>query len=398
MAEDTQDIAAHDRIPSIRYLESASRREFVEVHEHSGRLRVRLGTIGMPCLVVHATFKAMGNARSIQQRMVDARLAEGYIECQCAVGIVEGSIADELYCDGREPHALLAPFFEVIGADGLKGLPQRLALFRNGLSWHEDFELERLADLGLHAGVIVDGNVEVDGVLSQLTYSYPEFILVSGDVRARSFGHGDSSMRVLGDVRVENIIYGEYNDGALCIKGSAYGRAFISDDHHMYAEGDYHLPLASDYENWSRLSPELFDNDDDESPSLSQEAIRQFMRDGRDPFVSGATLTYRELSVPASPAPVAVAPPVSEFEMQAREFWNDTDAERVTAFIERWPLRDGEWLAGLAGRLRAPSTTLEQRKRLSTVARSLNPSPELREQWAELMQEVNAKFAFPKRE
>lgn len=398
MAEDTQDIAAHDRIPSIRYLESVSRREFVEVHEHSGRLRVRLGTIGMPCLVVHATFKAMGNARLIPQRMVDARLAEGYMECQCAVGIVEGSIADELYCDGRESHALLAPFFEVIGADRLKGLPQRLALFRNGLSWHEDFELERLADLGLHAGVIVDGNVEVDGVFSQLTFSYPEFILVSGDVNARSLGHRDSFMRVLGDVRVENIVYGEYNDGALCIEGSVYGRAFISDDHYMYAAGDYHLPVIRNGENWDCLVPELFEDDDDEYPSLSEEAIRQFMREGKDPLVPGATLAYTALSAQVSPAPVVVAPPVSEFEMQLRQFWNDSDAERLTVFIEHWLVRNSEWLAGLAGRLCAPSTTSEQRERLLAVARSLNPSPELREQWAELMQEVNAKFAFPKRE
>ncbi|MBE5270578.1 hypothetical protein [Stenotrophomonas sp. B2] len=397
MAEATEGNLLGQVTPSTRYLESMSRHEFMEVHEDKGCLRVRLGKIGRPCLVVHASFNAVGKAQEVQRHLAETLLTRGYVECEGGAEIVEGSVVDELYCDGRVPHPLLDAFFEVIGADELRGRPQRLAWFRNGLSWHEDFEFERLADLGLHVGVIVEGNVEIDGVLSQLTFDYPEFILVSGDVSAKSFGHRDSSMRVLGDVRVENIVYGEYNGGSLCIEGSVYGRAFISDDHYMYAAGGYHLLVIRDGENWEYLVPELFEDDEDEYPSLSEEAIRQFMREGKDPLVPGAIPTYRELSSAVSLAHVVVAPPVSEFEMQLRQFWNDADAEGVSAFIENWPVRNGEWLAGLAGRLYAPSTTLEQRERLLAVARSLDPSSDLREQWTALMQEVNAGLAFPQK-
>ncbi|MFE3970475.1 hypothetical protein [Stenotrophomonas sp. YIM B13575] len=383
MPESTQDIAVQSEAASTRYLECPLRHEFMEVHEQGGRLSIRSGTIGMPCLVVHASFKSVVKAQAVQQKCAETWLSKGYVECERRVDIVEGSVADELFCDERESHPLLGAFFNVIGADTLKGLPQRLALFRNGLLWHQDFDFERLGDLGLHAGVIVDGDVSVSGVLTQLTYSYPGFILVSGDVIARSLGHRDSSMRILGDVHVENIIYGEYNDGSLCIEGSAYGQAFISDDHYMYAAGEYHIAVATDGQNWGCLSPELFDSDDDECPSLSAEAIQRFMVEGRNPYVAGASLKYREVST-SLPAPPAVHSP-SSFMVRIQACIVCNDVEGLTSLIEHWQERDLEWLIALAGRLAAPSTTVEQRERLLAVVRSLDPSPEQVELWTELV-------------
>lgn len=337
----------------------------------------------MPCLVVHASFNSVLKAQAVQQKCAETWLSRGYVECERMVDIVEGSVADELFCDGRESHPLLGAFFNVIGADTLKGLPQRLALFRNGLFWHQDFDFERLGDLGLHAGVIVDGDVSVSGVLTQLTHSYPGFILVSGDVVARSLGHRDSSMRILGDVHVENIIYGEYNDGSLCIEGSAYGLAFISDDHYMYAAGEYHIAVATDGQNWESLAPELFDSDDDEYPSLSAEAIQRFMLEGRNPYVAGASLKYREVSTSLPASPVVHSPSCLMVNIQACVVRDDV--EGLTSLIEQWQQRDLEWLTVLAGRLVAPSTTVEQRKRLLAVVRSLEPSPEQVELWTQLV-------------
>lgn len=355
---------------ALTHLESAAINEFIELHEERNRLRVRFGTIGRPGLVLHTTFKAPGKALAQHQRLLEAWRAKGFSECSPSSPVVAGSIADELFCDGREPHPLLEPFLRI--SDGtwmaLRGKPSRLALFRDGLRWQGNFDLERIAELGLHAGVIVDGDVEVSGVFSQLTDTYPGFVLVSGDVRAASFGHGDSHVHVLGDVRVDNIVYGEYNDGSLRIGGSVHGRAFITADHDMHAGGDYHLPVCdwNTGENWSGcLHPDLFERDEEEGQpgkTISGAAIRAFMRDGRAPFLPDAPLTLREPKRPVPPPP-----PLSEFGLALRTHVLAEDVEAITRLIETWPQRDEEWRQALYGRLCAPSTTPQQRARLEAL-------------------------------
>lgn len=361
---------------ALIHLESTAGGEFIELRDRGNRLRVRCGALGQPCLVVHASFENAGKAHAHRLRLHDAWLARGFAECPPSADVVEGSVADELYSDGRTPHPLLDPFLRIDGAEGLRSQARRLALFRDGLRWHGDFDLERIAGLGLHAGVIVDGDVEVDGVFSQLTHTYPGHVLVGGDVRAESFGHGDSHMRVFGDVRVRNIIYGEYNDGSLRIDGAAYGRAFISFDHSMHAAAGCHAPVCdwNTEQNWSDcLHPDLFEHDEEDEKdegggrpgiTISPAAIRAFMREGRDPFLPGARPIMDEPRPPAAPsAPL----PQSSFSECLRECVDAGDTEAITRLIETWPQRDDEWRQALTGRLFAPSTTPQQRARLKAL-------------------------------
>jgi hypothetical protein len=354
---------------ALTHLESTASGEFIELQADAGRLRVRFGAIGLPCLVLHATFKAAEKARTNHDRLRDEWLARGYVACAPTVEVTDGSVADELFCDEREAHPLLEPFLRILDDTwlSLRGQAKRVALFRRGLRWQGDLDLERIAELGLHVGVVVDGDVEVSGVFSQLTYTYPGCILVSGDVRATSFGHGDSHMHVLGDVRVDHIVYGEYNDGSLRIAGSVHGRAFICSGHDMHAEGDYHLPVC-DWdmdENWSDcLHPDLFecDGDDDEpGRTLSGTAIRAFMHAGRDPFRPGAQPKLRE---PQQSAPPTSPAPMSAFAQALRACVLAEDTEAITHLLETWPEHDEEWQAAVTGRLCAPSTTSQQRARL----------------------------------
>ncbi len=324
---------------ALCHLESAEpSREFIELllQEPGNRLRIRSGSIGKPCLVLHATFKAPGKARANHERLQQEWQGRGFVACAPSAPVTDGSVADELFCDGRAPHPLLEAFLAINGAEGLRGQPRRLALFRHGLQWHADFDLERIAEFGLHAGAIVEGDVEVDGVFSQLTYTYPGQTLVSGSIRAASFGHGDSHMRVMGDVHVHNIVYGEYNDGSLDIDGAVHGRAFISMDHDMHAAGGYHAPVCdwNMHENWSGcLHPELFEYDEEaDGPGtvISAQAIRAFMREGRDPFLPGAQPVMREPSPPPPPAP----PPLSPFAQRVKALVSAEDVEGLTQLIE----------------------------------------------------------------
>lgn len=221
---------------TLVHLEANANGEFIELHEHSNRLCVRFGTIGWPCLVLHTTFKHPNEALAQQQRLLNTWCTKGFVECTPTLPVIEGSVANELFCDGSEPHPLLEQFFRISDdtSISIRGKPNRLAVFRNGLCWQGDFNLDRIAELGLHAGVIVDGDVEVSGAFSPLTY--PGFTLVSGDVRAASFSHGDNLMHVLGDVRADNIIYGEYNDDNLHLRGLVYDHAYISSSHSIHAE------------------------------------------------------------------------------------------------------------------------------------------------------------------
>lgn len=354
------------------HLESAERGEFIELllHEGGTRLRVRSGAIGKPCLVLNATYGTAAKAQTHYLRLHKEWQERGFVPCKPSLPVADGSVADELFCDARIPHPLLGPFLAINGADELRGQPRRLAWFRHGLRWHTHFDLERIADFGLHAGVIVEGDVQVDGVFSQLTYTYPGQTLVSGGIHATSFGHGDSHMRVMGDVKVANIIYGEYNDGSLVINGAMHGRAFITLDHDMHAEGGYHLPICewNARENWSDcLDPELFECDDegaDEPGSMvSAEAIRRFMREGRGPFRPGAQPMMREPEPPPPPPP----PPLSPFAQRVRALVGAEDVEGLTHLIETWPDHGEEWQQALVGRLYAPSTTPEQRARLKAL-------------------------------
>lgn len=350
------------------HLETAGDGEFLELHALDNRLRIRSGAIGRPCLVLHAAFDDAAAAGAQYQHLRDAWQARGFAECAPTAQIVEGSVADELWSDGRSPHPLLEALLRLDGAEALRSRPRRIALFRHGLQWQRDFDLERVAEFGLHAAVIVEGDVEVSGVFSQLTPRHPRHVLVGGDLRAASFGHGDSHMRVLGSVHVHHILYGEGNDGSLRIDGSAHGRAFIRADHDMHAAGGCHAPVCdwdSD-ENWSDcLDPALFE-EGDEGPGamLSQEAIRAFMRDGRDPFRPGARPVVRGL--PGAP-PLPAAAAVPSFAERLRACVEAGDTEAITRLIETWPERDEAWQQALTGRLFAPSTTPQQRARLKAL-------------------------------
>ena len=358
--------------PAPCHLESAERGEFIELllHASGTHLRVRSGSIGKPCLVLQTSFKTPERALASHQRLYKEWQEQGFVPCSPSAPVVDGSVAEELFCDARTPHPLLDAFLAINGADELRGQPRRLALFRQGLRWHTDFDLERIADFGLHAGVIVEGDVEVAGVFSQLTYTYPGQTLISGSIHAASFGHGDSHMRVMGDVKVDNIVYGEYNDGSLVIDGAVHGRAFITLNHDMYAEGGYHLPICewNMQENWSDcLHPELFEYDDEDADEpgsmISAEAIRRFMREGRDPFRPGARPVMRE----AEPEPPPPPPPPSPFAQRVRGLVDAEDVEGLTRLIETWPEHSEEWEQALIGRLYAPSTTPEQRVRLKAL-------------------------------
>lgn len=225
---------------TVLYLEHPESSRFVQLQEGDNHMRIRKGRTGKPCLVFELSWVTPGAGRQQFDRLAKDYSAWGYVERTPTAPIIEGSRAGQLFTDEIADDPRYASFFQIRSAEELKGQAQRLIHFPQGLDIDGDFDVEEISELNLSAGVIIEGDVRVKGVFSQLTYEYPGATLILGSVYARSFGHADSHMSIGGDLTVDNIIYGRYNDGSLHITGTASGRLWVSDDHDMSA-GTYKI-------------------------------------------------------------------------------------------------------------------------------------------------------------
>ncbi|MCC6562027.1 MAG: hypothetical protein IT478_11760 [Xanthomonadales bacterium] len=217
------------------YLEHSGTQHFIELREADNRMRIRRGKVGLPCLVYELSW-VTPNAGRVQFDKLRQRFTEqGYVAGKPSRPIVEGSKAGQLFTDEILTHPRYAKFFDLGWAEDLRSERKRLFHFANGLHYDDHLDLEEIADMGLEAGLIIEGDVRVKGVFSQLTYTYPGSTLILGDVYASSFGHADSFLRIDGDLSVDNIVYGYYNDGSLQVTGTASGRLWYSYDHDMSA-------------------------------------------------------------------------------------------------------------------------------------------------------------------
>jgi predicted DNA-binding WGR domain protein len=257
------------------YLENADLNEFFEVNENNNQIRVRRGKIGQPCLEYHAGYKTKG--RENYDGLIKDWKKKGFKVSQPKSAILPGSIAHELIAADIDDHPVYSRIFGMGWGEELRGQQKRIFVFKNGLNWIGNFDFEEMVDMDLTTGVIIEGDVNVSGVLSQLTYEYPNPILITGNVMAQSFGHKDSHMRIDGDLRVENIVYGEYNDGSLEIGGDVHGKAWISADHNMYANGTYFLPSFDD--EYDGLSPKVLDSEG----GLDWDALRECVWENKNP-------------------------------------------------------------------------------------------------------------------
>ncbi len=284
--------------PELRYLEHPAGQAFFEIAEDHNHLQIRRGSIGKPCLVYRVSYVTPNAGRLQFERLVKAWQDKGFVQTQARHEIIEGCVAGQLSAKDIEDHPVLSKFLDLGYAEKLRGTRKRIIHFANGLQVDDNFDLEEVADMGLEAGLIIEGDVRVSGVFSQLSYTYPTSTLITGSVYAQSLGHKDSYMRINGDLRVENIVYGEYNDGVLEIGGDVYGTAWISADHDMFAGGTYYLPQFNSHEDdWEGLSSKVFDLDN----SLDWDTLREFIWAGKSPLRKGFVFTPPNKSQPDEP-------------------------------------------------------------------------------------------------
>jgi len=80
-------------------------------------------------------------------------------------------------------------------------------------------------------GLVVDGDLEVDGSVLNREMDFGPFLLVTGKLTAGNMGCGGSRVLVGGDLEIEHGLFGFYNHGAIQIEGDARVPVVLSEEH-----------------------------------------------------------------------------------------------------------------------------------------------------------------------
>lgn len=138
------------------------------------------------------------------------------------------------------------------------------------------------------AGLCVQGDLRLGGALVNADGETGPLLLVTGSLGARQASCGGSYIRVGGDLRVEEVVYGHYNHGQLVVDGQLIAQALVNDDHGIDLRGQ---PAKGN----KLLRIDLSDGRDPDDPEslptalkkllkkspLSLESVRAGLRQGR---------------------------------------------------------------------------------------------------------------------
>ena len=107
-------------------------------------------------------------------------------------------------------------------------------------------------------GIIIHGNVTIDGALLQLDAQQGERFFVNGNVVAKNILKGGAEFHIKGHVEVEQAIYGLYNHGMLVVEGDVSATFILEEDHYYHFSGNKTESIGQT--GVDPLLPELQDN------------------------------------------------------------------------------------------------------------------------------------------
>lgn len=135
-------------------------------------------------------------------------------------------------------------------------------------------------------GMIVDGNLTVNGVIYQPEMDSGPALFVTGNVKAKSLSKGGAEFYIKGDLIVEQTIYGYYNHGSLKVEGNTEAVTIFAEDHYFKFKGDVQGLIINtgevegaeaDYETTEPLLDELVNNED----YSHSEIVLQYINKGK---------------------------------------------------------------------------------------------------------------------
>ncbi|GAA3398114.1 hypothetical protein [Cryptosporangium minutisporangium] len=87
------------------------------------------------------------------------------------------------------------------------------------------------------SGVIVDGNLDVEGSVLNWESDFGPFLLVRGDLRAKDLGLGGSQVRIEGDLLAAQTLLGYYNHGYIEVTGDTRAQVIVTEQHLIRLHG-----------------------------------------------------------------------------------------------------------------------------------------------------------------
>lgn len=112
-----------------------------------------------------------------------------------------------------------------------------IALLRGSTHVTGDLSLDFDGDEDCPDGTIVDGDLVVTGSIVNRDSDGGPFLLVTGNVHAKNLIAGGAEIVVLGDLVVDEVIFGYANLGSVTVHGATRARAIITEYHSFDLRG-----------------------------------------------------------------------------------------------------------------------------------------------------------------
>ncbi|OQP68580.1 leucine-rich repeat domain-containing protein [Niastella populi] len=153
---------------------------------------------------------------------------------------------------------------------GKLGKTGRYLLLEGNVEMEGDTDLQVLCSNAKANGVIVHGDLTIKGILYQPDIDHGETLFVTGNVNAKSVNKGGAEFYILGNLAVEQTIYGYYNHGSLVVEGDTEAVTIFAEDHYFRFGGDVQGlvidtgkidGVEADYKTTEPLLDELIKND-----------------------------------------------------------------------------------------------------------------------------------------
>jgi hypothetical protein len=168
--------------------------------------------------------------------------------------------------------------------DGDLQIDYKKAWSTDSIEWRRAFNISDDDTINQNFGIrglIVNGNLTVNGSIINSDSDSGPFLYVIGNVRANNLISGGAFMYVCGDADINGVAYGHYNDGFINIKGNLSCPVFINDDH-AFSIGAKLLNNQFNYnsfdDNQDKDETEIEDEYGDYTKIISPK-LRQLLRD-----------------------------------------------------------------------------------------------------------------------
>lgn len=229
-------------------------RRFWSYARHGKRLDLHHGAVGTEGKHESRTFASPEEATAFAHKNVATRVAKGYFTSALPFESVAWSqVRSEVKVVGNSEQ----DSDRVLVLTGDVTVPHNLWLdSRRGLLALEDESAPPFA------GLIVRGNLTIQGSLLNQEDDFGPFLLVHGNLVARSIATGGSQIRIHGDVTTEALV-GVYNHGSLCVGGHLVAR-IVASEHALHVDGAID---AYRYRTWgSKVFPVVSGVEDEQQP------------------------------------------------------------------------------------------------------------------------------------